>query len=230
MNEADDNTGTPPVAQQTRTEPASTKMLSQEEVNRIVERRVRETKDELQRLQAELEAAKSSSPTQTKPAASSNGASADIAEQIQKAIQASLTPIAEQLGSVTEHIQSTKQEQKAKAIDAALAGYDPNQHDLMRMWLADKPVADYATELEKKFSVFKLAPGETQTTPAAPRQPMPGGAPTGAQKDFSGVVDPATLTRDDVAHLQSQGKYLEVLEKWRMRGQAPQLFGRRTPK
>ncbi len=74
--------------------------------------------------------------------------------------------------------------------------------------------ADAATQApEAKLPpVAETKPAGEKPAEATPE--MPGGTPSD-QKDFSGVIDPKTLSREDVNYLRSQGKLLEVVEKWR---------------
>ena len=132
----------------------------------------------------------------------------------------------EQMTHLHAELESVKASAQAGVFDTAFgaAGLPPSVRDFVRAKFdSDKP-QDPAKFMADAAQLF--APTVTPTT-APPPAVTPGSVPT-ATRDFSGVVDPSTLTREDVARLRSEGRLVEIMEKWRTQGRPGSFFRKRA--
>lgn len=183
------------------------KTFSQEEVNKLIAREVRKAK------QKQTTAKKDDG----------------LQDQLAEVLQSLQTNIA--------HVAKRLDEQEAKAaaqtFDAAFAqsGIPDEFKELIWADVKVNQPKDIAQRLaEHKAKLVKDAPSDPEQKPAAAEPTStPGTTPT-VTKDFSGFVDITKLSREDVTRLQNEGRFVEVLERYRTHSNGPPPFRKKRIK
>jgi hypothetical protein len=154
-------------------------------------------------------------------------------EQITSILQESISPIVDNMAAMQAKIDARDAADSAASFESLFTenGRIPdNLKPLLQMkWSTEKPKdgAAWMAECAKQFGTAEPS-AETPQDAAKPDTPMPGNNVPSAAKDYSGVINPASLTREDIHHLRASGKYLEVLERYRLQGaDGLPAFGRR---
>jgi hypothetical protein len=129
--------------------------------------------------------------------------------------------------SLVQKIETLEARAEADTFDSAFrasgipAEFKADALDLAKQRKPDD-LGQFLADFAKKY--VRAEPGKGEAP--RPASPTPGSTPT-AQRDFEGVIDPATLSREDIARLRSEGRFVPLLERWRKNG-LPQksVFGR----
>ena len=150
--------------------------------------------------------AKKKQPPQTQTQALDS----DLLAVIAQVVHEQVSPIVETVGTLSQHFTSS---QFDKAFSASGLPED------FRQLASDAVKAANPSDMAGYLAKFagKLAAPAEQVQPKRPSTPTPGSAPTAPPRDFSGLIDPSTLSAEDVAHLEAKGELLDVYKRWRNR-------------
>lgn len=233
--------GTQPAEQSTPSN-GEQRLFTQAELGQQLSAARKAEREKFEARMAELEAkiatpAKPAEPS--KPAKKTKTDNSDDPPEYVSALLSEIKGLKETVTALQQDTTASKFEQAFKA-----SGLPASMRDFAEAAVKGSNATDIAAYLEAmKVNVPAAAPAkETQaSTPASqssvqavsplatpadkptgktdstPDEPMPGGTPS-AKKDFSGVIDPTTLSAEDVAHLTASGEFHPLLERWRRHG------------
>jgi hypothetical protein len=215
----DDTEETPPTEPtEQETPPAAEpqgKVFSQEEVDALIKDRL--ARDRRSRPKPKPQPA----PTE------------DLAAQLGTVIADQLKPLGETVASLQAKIDAQEAKESSRAFDQAfdaLGKIPESARDMVKQLAEATKPEDLSKWLAETATKGGWAGnGKPTDEPVPPDTASPGATPT-ATKDFSGVIDPRSLTSEDVRHLRESGQLIATLERWRTQGQgSAAIFGKRTP-
>lgn len=167
---------------------AQEKMFSQDEVNKLLAQQRRKLKSQQQAAQKEMP---------------------DLAGEV-------VAPILSTLQQLQARLDKQEQQQQEAEFDRHFreSGIPDKYRGLVAAdFKVNKPADLPARLLELKGQlVVEQAPSAQAP---APNTATPGTSPTAVARDYSGRIDPLSLTAEDIGRLRSEGRLLEVMERYR---------------